>query len=430
MKRLSPWFISAILSLSGTSLAQSQDSARELEGHRQARALFQAGLGHAQQGDLLTALAEFEAAYRAQPHFSVLYNIAQARSTLGRPVEANDAFKRYLVDGGSQVTPERREEVEGLISANQDRIGMLLLVAPTGQSVQAWLDGVELGAPQLAQPFAVARGEHTLVYGSETGPVRSQKITVTGAKITKITLDSAPVPPTSTALTQLAVACAVPDAVVAIDGVRQGTTPLKAPLLVAVGPHRLELSRPGYVPSHRNVQTQSGKLLETSCALHPLAPLPSVLAANLDVRATPARARVLLDGEAFLGGAIPAGAHRLRVESDGFLPEDRAIVSRAGERQALSIALAPTPAAQADRNRAGSSRRTTAFVLGGFAIASLGASGGVYAWNSARYERWGGATHATPQQAATIQRGDDAAIALAVTGVGLAAAATWLLVGP
>src|SRR6478609_5613259 len=100
MKHPSSWLVPAILSFCSLAYAEPKDAPREAEGQHQARALFQAGLSHAQQGDLLTALAEFEEAYRAQPHFSVLYNIAQTRSALGRPVEANEAFRRYLSDGG------------------------------------------------------------------------------------------------------------------------------------------------------------------------------------------------------------------------------------------------------------------------------------------------------------------------------------------
>src|SRR5258705_390151 len=101
------------LLLLGTS-ARAETPTTPADATLQAREHFQAGLADAQRGDVVAALREFETAYRIRPHFSVLYNIGQARSTLGRPVEAVEAFERYLSDGGAQVSDERKRDVEVL----------------------------------------------------------------------------------------------------------------------------------------------------------------------------------------------------------------------------------------------------------------------------------------------------------------------------
>src|SRR4051794_1081194 len=109
----------AALTLTLLAFAASAHAQTPPDATLQARAHFQAGLARAEQGNLSAALVEFEAAYTISPHFSVLYNIGQARSTLGRPVEAVAAFERYLADGGQQITPSRRQEVEALLLANR-----------------------------------------------------------------------------------------------------------------------------------------------------------------------------------------------------------------------------------------------------------------------------------------------------------------------
>src|SRR5689334_19745800 len=60
-----------------------------------ARAHFERGYALAQQGAFEPAVAEFELAYAASPHFSVLFNLGQAYGASGRAVQAERTLLRY-----------------------------------------------------------------------------------------------------------------------------------------------------------------------------------------------------------------------------------------------------------------------------------------------------------------------------------------------
>src|SRR5262245_8814518 len=80
-----------------------------------ARARFEKGVAAFDERRFAEAAQEFEAAYKLSPAFVVLYNIGQVNVVLGRAVEAADAFDRYLKQGASAVSAERRREVEAEI---------------------------------------------------------------------------------------------------------------------------------------------------------------------------------------------------------------------------------------------------------------------------------------------------------------------------
>jgi tetratricopeptide (TPR) repeat protein len=61
------------------------------------------------QGDLAGALEKFEAAYVAFPSPKLMFNIGQANRDLGRPVEAVEAFQRFLAEA-TDASPETMAE--------------------------------------------------------------------------------------------------------------------------------------------------------------------------------------------------------------------------------------------------------------------------------------------------------------------------------
>lgn len=90
----------------------AQDDAARVE----ARAHFDRGVTLTKALDYDAALREFELAYAAVPHYSVLYNIGQAQVALGRSAEATTSLQRYLDEGGAAIDPKRRAEVEETVS--------------------------------------------------------------------------------------------------------------------------------------------------------------------------------------------------------------------------------------------------------------------------------------------------------------------------
>jgi hypothetical protein len=81
--------------------APAQTPAPKANGSKpEAIAHFERGSRHYQEGRYDEAIAEYEAAYRAQPHPSVLYNIAQAHERLLVYPKAVEYFQRYLAEAG------------------------------------------------------------------------------------------------------------------------------------------------------------------------------------------------------------------------------------------------------------------------------------------------------------------------------------------
>jgi hypothetical protein len=126
-----------------------------------ARAHFQKGVAAFDERRFAEAGEEFETAYRLSPAFVVLYNIGQVHVVLGRSVEAVDAFDRYLKQGASAVSPERRREVEAEIEKQSARIGTIAVkTSPADAEVR--VDGALVGKAPLAKPVRVTAGRHTV----------------------------------------------------------------------------------------------------------------------------------------------------------------------------------------------------------------------------------------------------------------------------
>jgi tetratricopeptide (TPR) repeat protein len=81
-----------------------------------ARQHYEIALEALQAGELRKAQTSFEAAYRASPHYLVLYNLGRVSFELGERERARDYFERYLEEGGDAISPDERKEVLALIA--------------------------------------------------------------------------------------------------------------------------------------------------------------------------------------------------------------------------------------------------------------------------------------------------------------------------
>lgn len=81
-----------------------------------ARRCFALGVSLAQAGRYAAAKAVFLEAYAAEPHYVVLYNIAQADVQLGDLASDASSLRQYLEAGGRAISPDWRQEVESEIA--------------------------------------------------------------------------------------------------------------------------------------------------------------------------------------------------------------------------------------------------------------------------------------------------------------------------
>jgi hypothetical protein len=392
-----------------------------------ARLRFQEGLEQAANGDLHAAIRAFEAAYAAQPHFSVLYNIARAQSALGQSVEASHNFQRYLTEGGSQVGEARRREIQLLLESNQRRIGTLEISVAAPEVTRVWLDGAELSPDRLGHPFPVTAGKHALLYSGGASYPIAEEITVPAMTRTEVRI---PVPTApSRALAQLAIACDVPGVDVVIDGDKVAITPIEWPLMVESGVKEVRFGRPGYRATKRVIPLEPRALATAACDVRPEANLGLDEQAALRIWTEPPGAHVRIDGRPYGGTKLPFGPHAIEVEYPGYLPYRKTISLAAGTTGSFDIVLQPTPAKKAREAVARSRRKTLAVLLAGAGTSLLVSGGSLFLWNQRRYDDWKAQQHGVldVKRVASIQRVDDLALGLAIVGASVDAAALWLL---
>jgi hypothetical protein len=130
-------------------------------------------------GQLEGAIVEFQRSYDLTHHFAVLYNIGQVYVSLARPVEAVDAYERYLADGGRKVPADRRAEVEKEIVRQKARIATLEFRGlPRGAIVR--VDGNEVGRAPIFAPVRVGVGKHSIAASAEGYDSAEKEVVVAG----------------------------------------------------------------------------------------------------------------------------------------------------------------------------------------------------------------------------------------------------------
>jgi hypothetical protein len=114
------------------------------------------------EGDKKAALLEFKRAYEIQPNFRHLANIAQIQLQVEDWPGAYWSFQRYLSDGGSKISAERRTQIETEIKKLHTHLAVLS-VTTIDTDVEVSLDGTVVGKTPLEKPVVVPAGVHTLL---------------------------------------------------------------------------------------------------------------------------------------------------------------------------------------------------------------------------------------------------------------------------
>lgn len=96
----------------------------------QARAHFNAGVGHLDDKRYAEAYAEFKEAYALTPRWTVLGNIGLAAEHLERDGEAIDAMGEYLKRGGTQLSAREIRTVKDAMGRLEKGIATVTLEAP------------------------------------------------------------------------------------------------------------------------------------------------------------------------------------------------------------------------------------------------------------------------------------------------------------
>lgn len=131
----------------------------------------------------------FRKAYRLKPSWKILYNIGQADTAGKRYGLALDAFERYLVEGGDEVTVERQNEVRKEIERLRGMVGYVKITAPTGAEIS--IDGVVRGTAPLNMELPVtASVELTIIARVDNRVTAEQHAKVIGGRTLVVDLKS------------------------------------------------------------------------------------------------------------------------------------------------------------------------------------------------------------------------------------------------
>lgn len=126
-----------------------------------ARAHFKLGVDLYREGNSRAALIEFKRAYKAAPHYKLLYNLAQASLELQEDWNAIDYFSNYLKQGGAEISADRRREVDETIERLKRRLATIA-VTTNQPGAEIFLDETSVGVSPLREPVKVSVGRRKL----------------------------------------------------------------------------------------------------------------------------------------------------------------------------------------------------------------------------------------------------------------------------
>jgi hypothetical protein len=189
--------------------------------------------------DWRAAIDEYERAYEASPHPSVLYNIGANYQRLGEHRAAATYFRRYLDESGA---PSDRAEVEARIETLRARPSQVeIKVNPPG--AQVFVDGADRGAGPITVELDAGRHSIYAAHAGRTSDVRELVLEYGDPITVTIDLDAYP--------GILVVRADINGAEVRVDGDLVGHTPFSG--LVTSGKHKVSVVKAGYGIVERDV---------------------------------------------------------------------------------------------------------------------------------------------------------------------------------
>jgi hypothetical protein len=139
-------------------LAQAAPLTADPQAKAQAQELLGQGSKLYQQGDVAGALEKFEAAYVTFPSPKLMFNIGQADRDLGRPVEAIEAFQRFLAEA-SDASPETLADAHKSVAELRKKLGKVRIDCDTA-GAEVSVDGKTVGVTPLPELIWTTPGRH------------------------------------------------------------------------------------------------------------------------------------------------------------------------------------------------------------------------------------------------------------------------------
>jgi hypothetical protein len=139
-------------------LAQASPLTADPQAKAQAQELLGQGTKLYQQGDVGGALEKFNAAYAAYPSPKLMFNIGQANRDLSRPVEAIEAFQRFLAEA-TDASPETIADANKSVIELRKKLGKIRIDCET-PGAEVSVDGKPVGLTPLPELIWATPGRH------------------------------------------------------------------------------------------------------------------------------------------------------------------------------------------------------------------------------------------------------------------------------
>jgi len=199
----------------------------------------------------------------------VLYNIGQALIALDRPTEASTALSRYLDEGGANVAPARRAEVEAAIAHELSKTSSIEVSVDIAGALVS-IDDKPYGRSPLATPVRVDSGSHRVLAALDSGERREATVDARAGQVARTQLDlraGSPAPAATPARGLLRIRCAQSGLTVLIDDQPLGVTPLASPLSLEPGTHRLRFEHGTERSAEQGLSVTGQRELELACSV-------------------------------------------------------------------------------------------------------------------------------------------------------------------
>lgn len=241
-------------------------------GKEEAKKHFEKGVSLFNNDDFDGALVEFMAAYQAQPHYSVRYNLGICYYKLQQYPDAVAEMTAYLMEGKEQIPEDRRNEVEELLMELKDLVAVLDVTASVADAV-LYLDGVRVGPLPMDRPLQLNVGKYEVEILADGYEKFLQEVLLPGGTNQKVHAELLALPDTPTddgpetfaPETKLSVDSSVPGAQVLLDS--EIVCPAPCTFRVSPGEHLVTVYEPGYLQWDETVTVVSGQTHELDALL-------------------------------------------------------------------------------------------------------------------------------------------------------------------